>query len=73
MKEIKGDSALKPEKNIDGVRRIMDGSDEANEMRAASYKCMKGTYPPEEVKQFFEHVRQSLQISKSENPVAAKD
>ena len=27
VKEIKGDSALKPEKNIDGVRRIMDGSD----------------------------------------------
>ena len=41
VKGIKGDRALKPEKNIDGFRRIMDGSDEVNEMRAASYKCMK--------------------------------
>ena len=50
----------------------MDGSDKVNEMRAISYRCMKGTYPPEEVKQFFEHVRQSLHICKSANPVAGE-
>jgi hypothetical protein len=64
--------ALERVPNIDEPGRIMDGSDEVNEMRAISYKCMKGTYPPKEVKQFFEHIRPSLHISKSENPMAGE-
>ena len=51
----------------------MDGSDEVNEMRAASYKCIKGTYPPKEVKLFFEHVRQCYTSARVRTQSQVKD
>ena len=46
--------------------RIMDGSDELNKMRAICYRQQTGSYPPEEVKEFFKHIRPSLHIGPSD-------
>ena len=48
-------------------RKIMNDSEEVNKLKALCRKHKGESYPPEEVKRHFEHLRPYLKIAASEN------